>query len=403
MNNKSKKILLLGGLRYLVPVIKAIHELGYYAITCDYIPDNIAHKYSDEYHNINITDKESILKLAYELKIDGIMSFAVDPGVTTAAYVSEKLGLPGLPYESVNILQNKALFRNFLAKNGFTVPKSKGYKKTTDALKESSLFNWPIIVKPVDSAGSKGVTKVEVPSALPKAIEHAINFSLSKEFIIEEFIEKQGFSSDSEAFSINGTLEFISYSDQRFDNKATNPYTPSAFSWPTTMQESYQTELSSEIQRLLTLLKIKTSIFNIETCIGKDGKAYIMEVSPRGGGNRLAEMLHYATGIDLIKNAVRAAVGEDIVDITQPQYNGYWGEIILHGNQVGIFDKIEIDDDFKHNHVVELDLWVQKGDPINSFNGANDTIGTLVTKFNSAKELSEKMEQINQWIKIVVK
>ena len=73
MNNKPKKILLLGGLRYLVPVIKAIHELGYYAITCDYIPDNIAHKYSDEYHNINITDKESILKLAYELKIDGVI------------------------------------------------------------------------------------------------------------------------------------------------------------------------------------------------------------------------------------------------------------------------------------------------------------------------------------------
>lgn len=403
MYNRPKKILLLGGLRYLVPVIKAIHDLGHYAITCDYIPDNIAHQYSDEYHNVNITDKEAVLKLAHDLKIDGIMSFAVDPGVTTAAYVSEKLGLPGLPYESVSILQNKASFRDYLTKNGFTVPKSKGFKNPADALKECSMFNWPVIVKPVDSAGSKGVTKVETVSALPDAISHAMRFSLSKEFIIEEFIEKQGFSSDSEAFAINGTLKFVSYSDQRFDNEAINPYTPSAYSWPATMQESYQAELSGEIQRLITLLNIKTSIFNIETRIGKDGKAYIMEVSPRGGGNRLAEMLRYATGIDLIANAIRAAIGEDIVDITQPQYNGHWGEIILHANQTGTFEKIEIDEDFKRNHVVELDLWVQKGDQVNAFNGANDTIGTLVTKFNTAKELSGKMEQIDRLIKVIVK
>lgn len=100
---KQKKILLLGGLRYLLPVIKAAHDLGYYVITCDYIPNNIAHKYSDEYHNVSIVDKEAVLALAQKLQIDGIMSFAVDPGVITAAYVQERLGLPGNPYASVLI------------------------------------------------------------------------------------------------------------------------------------------------------------------------------------------------------------------------------------------------------------------------------------------------------------
>ena len=93
MKNKQKKLLLLGGLRYLLPVIESAHELGYYVITCDYIPDNIAHKYSDEYHNVSIVDKEAVLSLARELQIDGIMSFAVDPGVITAAYVQEQMGL----------------------------------------------------------------------------------------------------------------------------------------------------------------------------------------------------------------------------------------------------------------------------------------------------------------------
>ena len=88
-------------------MIKAAHDLGYYVITCDYLPDNIAHKYADEYHNVSIIDIEAVLALARELKIDGIMSFAVDPGVVTAAYVQEQMGLPACgPYESVCILQN---------------------------------------------------------------------------------------------------------------------------------------------------------------------------------------------------------------------------------------------------------------------------------------------------------
>ena len=110
-----KKLLLLGGLRYLMPVIKSVQKMGFYVITCDYLPDNIAHKYSNEYHNISILDKEAVLELAQKLKIDGIMSFAVDPGVPTAAYVSEKLNLPSPgPYESILILQHKDLYRAFL-------------------------------------------------------------------------------------------------------------------------------------------------------------------------------------------------------------------------------------------------------------------------------------------------
>ena len=89
-----KKLLLLGGAQYLLPVIEEAHKLGLYVITCDYLPDNIAHKHSDEYRNVSIIDKDAVLSTARELGIDGIMSFACDPGVVTAAYVAEKLGLP---------------------------------------------------------------------------------------------------------------------------------------------------------------------------------------------------------------------------------------------------------------------------------------------------------------------
>lgn len=402
MKKQQKKLLLLGGLRYLLPVIESAHSLGYYVITCDYIPDNIAHKYSDEYHNVSIIDKEAVLALSRELQIDGIMSFAVDPGVITAAYVQEQMGLPGNPYESVCILQNKDRFRNFLTLHGFTVPKAKGFSSVKEALAEKYWYSWPVIVKPTDAAGSKGVSRVDRLDDLESALESAFEYSISKRVIVEEFIEKLGCSSDTDCFSVDGKLCFVSFSAQRFDDNAANPYTPSAYSWPSTMTEAQESELTTELQRLLTLLGMRTSIYNIETRIGRDGKAYIMEVSPRGGGNRLSEMLRFATGVDLITNAVRAAVGDKVINIEQKPYNGYWAEVILHADGEGNFVSLDINEEFSKSHVVQTDLWVKVGDKVSSFNGANDAIGTLVLNFGSEEELVDTMKNLSLWITVVI-
>ncbi|MDD2635913.1 MAG: ATP-grasp domain-containing protein [Bacteroidales bacterium] len=397
-----KKLLLLGGLRYLIPVIKTAQELGHFVITCDYLPDNIAHKYSDEYHNVDITDKEAILKLAKKLNIDGIMSFAVDPGVLTASYVAEKLGLPGCPHNSVVILQNKALFRAFLTEHGFNAPKAKGFKSIAEALKEIDNFQFPVIVKPVDSAGSKGVTKLTDFAELPQAVAAALKNSLVKEFIIEEFITQLGFSSDTDCFSIDNDLQFISYSKQYFDTKAANPYTPAAYSWPATIEAEHQKHLSAELKRLVKLLNLGTSIYNIEVRVGTDNKPYIMEVSPRGGGNRLSEMLKYATGTDLIESAVKAALGEEINKLSTPIYNGHWAEIILHTNKSGYFKGLEIESKIKKENLIEMDLWVKPGDQVKSFNAANDAIGTLVLRFETQEQLNEMMLIIKNWVKVLV-
>lgn len=398
-----KKILLLGGSRYLLPVIKSAHELGLYVITCDYLPDNIAHKYSDEYVNVSIIDKEAVLEAAKKLEIDGIMSFATDPGVVTAAYVAEKLGLPyGGSYESVSILQDKGRFRSFLTEHNFNVPHAKSYKNLEDALRDTDFFTWPVIVKPVDSAGSKGVTRVDDKNELRKAIEYALDFSHCDQFIIEDFIEKKGCSSDTDSFSIDGKLVATTFSSQRFDLKSDNPYAPMAYSWPSTFSREHEDELTSEIQRLLTLLDMQSSIYNIETREGVDGKAYIMEVSPRGGGNRLAEMIRYASGIDMIKAAVQAAVGLPIDKVEQPQYDGCWAEYVLHSRVDGKFKELWIEPDFAAKNVIEVDLWVKKGEEIHSFTAANFAIGTVVMKFASQEELESKLSSMERYIKVIV-
>ena len=398
---KMKKLMILGGSRYALPVIKAAHELGIYVTTADYLPDNIAHRYSDEYCNVSITDLEATLRAARERNIDGIISFACDPGVVTAAYVAEQMGLPSVgSYEAVSILQNKGRFRAFLTEHGFNVPTAKGYTQIEDALRDVELFHWPVIVKPTDSAGSKGVNRVDDPEQLRGAIEYALSFSRGKEFIIEDFIQQHGFSSDTDSFSVDGELKFVSFNSQRFDPKAENPYTPAAYSWPSSMTAEHQAELASEIQRLIRLLGLGTSIYNIETREGTDGKAYIMECSPRGGGNRLAECLEYATGVKLVENAVRAAMGMPTVGVEQKDFDGCWAEVILHSDKPGVFDSLWIDSSIE-DAVYERDLWIEPGTRVGGFSAANEAIGTLVLRFETEERQQEVMNNISKHVKVV--
>lgn len=397
---------MLGGSRYVIPAIQEAHRLGYYVITCDYLPDNPAHSYADEYYNVSIIEKDAVLKLAKDLKIDGIIAYATDPGVEPAAWVADKLNLPSSPYESVKILQNKALFRAFLTEHGFNVPRAKGYKEdeTNDAIRDvdEGYFTLPIIVKPVDSAGSKGVMRVDSIDQLNNAICFALEHSLSGAFIIEEFITQHGFSSDTDCFSKDGELTFCSFNCQMFDADAANPYTPSGFSWPSSMSSEHQTELRSELQRLMDLLHMGTTIYNIETREGIDGKAYIMEVSPRAGGNRLAEMLKIVSGQNLIANALRAAVGDEVDELTDPVYSGCLAEYILHSEKDGTFVELAIDPEFERSFVVEQDLWVKAGDTVRAFSGANETIGTLVLRFSNFEELEAAMRDMKKYVRVVL-
>lgn len=400
---KQKRLMLLGGLRYLLPVIEEAHNLGVYVITADYLPDNIAHKYSDEYVNVSIIDKEEVLEAAQRLRIDGIMSFAVDPGVVSAAYVAEKMGLPfQCSYEAACILQDKSRFRQFLSENGFNCPKAKGYSNVEDALKDVDYFDWPVIVKPVDSAGSKGVTKVVDPKDLSHAIELALAFSISKKFIVEDFLEKEGFSVGTESFVVDRKLVYNGFYDQLFDDESANPYTPSAEVWPSVMSQEYQTEIKAELQRLVELLGITTGIFNVECRVCKNGKAYLMEVSPRAGGNRLAEMLNHAADVNIIEAETCKSLGLDIRDIHEPNYRGHFAIMVLHSRQDGLFAGIEMDEKFREKHLIEEEIRVNKGDKVSAFSGANAAIGTLFLRFESRVELELALASQKEWIKIEI-
>ena len=178
--------MLLGGNYFQMTLIKAAKELGCHVITVDYLPNNPGHKYADEYYNISTIDKEAILNLAKKLKIDGICTYASDISAPTVAYVAEKLGLPTNPYESVHILTNKHLMRKFLKEHKFNVPKSEGFNNFSDAFEYFRSLKKIAMIKPVDSSGSKGVSKISSEDEFKSAYDEAMRYSLSKNIIVEE-------------------------------------------------------------------------------------------------------------------------------------------------------------------------------------------------------------------------
>ena len=399
-----KKLLLLGGSRYIVPVIDTAHKLGVYVITCDYLPDNIAHQKSDEYWNISIVDKNAVLDAARERQIDGIMSFACDPGVLTAAYVAEEMGLPfQCSYKSTQILQDKGLFRQFLKDYQFNTPMSKRFQNQNLSIEDLEDFTWPIIVKPVDSAGSKGVTKVDRIEDLQTAVEHALKYSNCGAFIIEEFLVFEGYHSSADLFTIDGKLEFVTYSDQLFDANADNPYTPAYIIWPSTMRKQYQEILTSEIQRLMTLLEVRNGIYNVETCVS-NGKPYIMEVSPRGGGCKIAELQNLAFGLDLIEREIRAALGMPIEPIGKVECKGNWCEMVVHldTNQGGYLEQIKVESEVQEKYVRVQDFSVVKGGYVAPFTGANMALGDMFLEFDSRERLDSIMQASKEWLQIVL-
>lgn len=398
-----KRLLMLGGSLYQTYAIKAAVEMGYYVITCDYLPDNPGHKFAHEYYNVSTTDKNAVLDLAKQLKVDGIVAYASDPAAPTAAFVAEKLGLPTSPYKSVEILSKKHLFRKYLAEHGFNVPKAKSYTTFEDAEKDIDSFHLPVMVKPVDSSGSKGINKLTDKSQLKAFVEDALSYSRDKIFLIEEFIVKNGPQISGDAFSVDGKLVFHCLGNEFYSSKADKDFAPLGECWPSIMPKKVIDDLTVDLQRLITSLGMKSTAYNVEAIYGTDGKVYILELGARSGGSLIPQVTKLATGVDMVPYVIKAAAGDDCSELKMQPVKGFWSNYMVHANATGKYDGIEFDEDFKTRNFVDYVTDTKVGDNVHKYRDAQDCIGELILKYGSKDEMFRVIEDMDKYIKVSVK
>lgn len=394
-----KKIMLLGGNYFQMTATRAAKELGCYVISVDYLPDNPAHKLADEYHNISTVDKENVLKLAQELKIDGIVSYASDVSAPTAAYVSEKMGLPTNPYDSVMLLTHKDLFRPFLVEHGFNSPKSKGFANAQEALEFFRSLGVPAMIKPSDSNGSKGATRVDDESQFMAAFEKAMSFSRQKVVIVEEFLVRDGHQIAGDGFIVDGELVFTGFMSEHFD-KLCNPMVPIGESYPSYLSDELKNKAKSEINRLMKLLGMRFGAINMDFIIDAKGDVYIIEIGPRNGGNLITDVIRQASGVDLAKCTIRAALGLELdEDFTKPIHT-YVSSYVVHSLKDGIYKGTEIDDDIRDDILLFKDL-TNPGDKIQRFDNAALGTGAMLIKHNSIEQMVERMDNMENHIRVI--
>ncbi len=396
----SKKILFLGASPFQIPPIKYAKEQGHHVITVDYLPDNPGHQFGDEYHNCSTTDKEAILALSRKLRIDGIVAYASDPAAPTQAYVAEQLGLVGNPPHSVDILARKDLFRDFLAANDFLSPPSKSFYELDAAKGWFETVDKPVIVKPVDSSGSKGVHKIDSIDQLEFAFNHALQFSREKKIVVEEFFERDGYQIAGDGFVVDGKLVFRCWANEHFDHLC-NGLVPVGESFPAVMSDYTQDQAHRETQRLLDLLQIKNGALNFDFHYDKEGNFSFLELGPRNGGNLIPEVTKYATGVDMVKYTVDSALGMDCSDLAMAPVEGFYASYILHAIESGTVREVWYSDEIRRN-IVEETIFIKPGDQVEKFDGSNHALGTMIMKFESLDEMLLKMDNMEQYLRVVV-
>lgn len=402
--SEVKKILMLGGSAQQVPAIKAAKEMGYYTVLIDYLPDNPGQYVADKWYQESTTDVEAVYRIAKAEGVSGILPYASDPAALPAAIVCERLGLPTNPAKSVEILGVKHKFRDFLAENGFACP-GKFTFSPKDAVEEvianANGLSFPIVIKPTDSSGSKGVTFLQDASGIAEAIAHADNYSRNKILIAEEFIER-GFPDviGGDIFVENGRI--ILYGDMaclRGDNGSS--LIPIGEKKPNGLNSLQIRNLHSELQRLITALDVKGGEFNIEVIIDSDDKVHFLEVGPRAGGNMIPIQLSDAFGVDLIRANVAVAMGENAnLNIKDP--TDCFMTYVLHSEVGGIYDGVSYSSAIEP-YIYRRVHYKQDGDNVEAFDGAGKALGIVFMRFPDVKMMNEFEQNIDNHIKVLLK
>lgn len=393
-----RKILFLGAAYAQMPIIVEAKKRGYYICTCDYLPDNPGHKLADEYYNVSTTDYEGVLELAKKIQPDQVVAYASDPSAPIAAYVAEKMGLPGNPYASVLTLGEKDIFRKHMREHGFRSPQSLVIDDGTDVESLAGLLNWPAMLKPTDSCGSKGVALInsmdDLRQGIPKAKAHSRNGRL----ILEEFIDNEGGDIHGDGFVLESELVFHCLGDHLYDD-ASNPFNPKGTTWPSSLDESSQQAIVEDVAKIIKNSGFRNGPVNIEARVNSYGKHYVMEIGPRSGGFFVPQAIRHATGFDMVAAILDSLEGKPIkLPAGKIIPTAYYA---LHSSRGGKLKGISLAESLTA-YLIESHFYKKIGEETIPYTGGNAAIGVLLLGFGSDEEMWKVMADIDNLVRVEV-
>lgn len=420
------KILILGGGFQQLPAIRKAHELGLTVLLVDYLPDAPGRREADQSFLVSTRDRDKILELARKEGVDGILAFASDPAEETAAYVAEKIGLPGGMYAAAGILGNKRKFREFLAMHRISAP-----RHFPMDYPESDL-PYPVVVKPLDSSGSKGVTILRSYDAgkLLHAYQAAVSCSLSGQAMAEEYIS-YGYRHLIGGDVIVRGGNVILYGLMDCIREEGKNLVPCGKIYPCGAEEEVIGRIVRIMQKVIHTLSIADAEMNVEFIAGKDGEVYPIEIALRCGGNGIPQLLSDATGIDWIREEVQRTLrrangpNANLLEECQEEFleqpawqendtdsadtgkflpadlHGIYATYNLHANQPGMYAEYELHPELS-GHLYREDIFRRKGESVGTYENASGIIGILYFHFASRAEAETYLYDMSWYLQVHV-
>ncbi|WP_302984351.1 acetyl-CoA carboxylase biotin carboxylase subunit family protein [uncultured Muribaculum sp.] len=299
-----KKIAVIGGSYLQLPLVLKAKEIGHEVYCFAWLDGAVCRDYADKFYPISIVDKEEILNVCKSVGIDAVVTIASDLAVITVNYVAEKLGLVGNPVEFIDITTNKYAMRHALAAAAVPCP---GFVRVKSGkMPDISGLHFPLIVKPTDRSGSRGVEKIDSPEALDRALMRAAGESFVNEVIVEEYVEGREIS-----------VESISFGGKHYVLQITDKVTTGApyfveleHHQPSSLPDYVKVRVESVTRQALDALHIQNGASHSEFKIDADGNICVIEIGARMGGDFIgSDLVRLSTGYDFLKGVILVALG----------------------------------------------------------------------------------------------
>jgi biotin carboxylase len=391
---QGKKLLILGGGYADIPLIKAAKGFGFYVITSGNRADDLGHQYSDECCLADFSDPQAMLTLARARQVDAVCACCNDFSALSAAYVAEQMGLPGHDsYQIAQTIHHKDRYRNFATEHDINSPRAEGFSTLEAAHDKLDQFQFPVIIKPVDLTGGKGISTVEYHEDPAPALKLAFDRSRIKRVVVEEFINgtRHGLST----FIVDGQVVFHFGDDEHY---YLNPYMVSAASTPGNTAPEAIAALCKTAEKIASLLSLKTGIFHIQYIL-HDETPTIIEICRRAPGDLYTQFVHLASGVDYPSFMVRSAAGQDCSDLVQKPAKGYFTRHCIMSSRIGKVSDVVFDCSIQNNIIDEF-MWWKPGDLIEDF--LSHKLGIVFLQFDSMDEMLNKTQRMHDLIHVAL-
>ena len=415
----KKKMLLLGGGHAEIPLIQAAQSLGWYVITTGNAREGLGHPYADKNVFADFSDKDAMLELAKSEGVQAVCSGCNDFALLSTVYVCEKLGLPGHDSYATSLeIHHKDKYRALATRLGIPTPRaitvrvSNRTENCADFETTIAQLTFPIIVKPVDLTGGKGIHRAANADEARVAYKDACSRTRQDHIVVEEFV--QGSNHGFSAMLVKGKVAFaFSDNEQYYINK----YMVSGANSPSTSNNKTLAMLREYSERIAQELHLVDGILHIQYIERADGTPVIIEICRRPPGDLYIKFVKYATGIDYPKFIVLAETGEDISGIADVPTQGFWlrhcimadcqaGDTLVTSDASPASDKLcegfvrdvtfapEI-----QGNIVEKFLWYKPGEVV--ADKLTYKAGIVFFKFNTLAEMQDKTARMTELAKIV--